>query len=186
MLSWNGAPYSFGVAVRCVRLAPNTAVPQSATTANTVPSSALPTGTLAPPLLRSSALRTPISMLGGAPIDPRRPDSFAGFASTIGLLARAVRLARTTGQMPSATTTATVASAPIVRTSASKVIPVEVSAARASPRGAIGESKVAMATAPTAPASPTARLRALPSMTNCRRSRPSATNVGYSSLSAML
>ena len=101
--------------MRCERLAPNTAVPQSATTANTVPSSALPTGTLAPPLLRSSALRTPISMLGGAPIDPRRPGSFEGFASTIGFLARAVRLARTAGQMPSPTTMATVASAPSVR-----------------------------------------------------------------------
>ena len=61
-----------------------------------------------------------------------------------------------------------------------------LSATRASPSGAIGESRVAITTAPSAPAIPNARLRALPSMTNCRRSIPSATIVGYSSLSAML
>ena len=72
IFSWKGSPYSLGVAVRCDRLAPKTAVPHSAITAKTVASRALPTGTLAPPLLRSSALRIPITTLGGAPIAQRR------------------------------------------------------------------------------------------------------------------
>ena len=67
-LSWNVSPYSLGVAVRCERLAPKTAVPHSAMTARTVPRRALPTGTAAPPVLRSRAFRTPITALGGAPI----------------------------------------------------------------------------------------------------------------------
>src|SRR5665213_2768572 len=71
-LSWNGSPYNFGVAVRCERLAPKTAVPHSAVTASTVPSKALPIGTVPPPLLRSSALRIAITALGGAPVVARR------------------------------------------------------------------------------------------------------------------
>ena len=67
-LSWNGSPYNLGVAVRCERLAPKTAVPHSAITASTVPRKALPTGTVDPPLLRCRAFRTPITALGGAPV----------------------------------------------------------------------------------------------------------------------
>jgi hypothetical protein len=62
---------------------------------------------------------------------------------TIGLAGRAVRLARTAGQMPSAYPRWTVTSALSVRTSASKVIPVEVSAAMSLASGAIGGSRVA-------------------------------------------
>ena len=152
--------------MRCERLAPNTAVPHSAITASTVASRALPTGTLAPPLLRSSALRTPITMLGGAPTDQRRPATLEGLTSTIRSSDREARAARTAGQRPRAITTITVASAPSMSTSASKLIPVELSATRASPSGAIGERTVAITTAPNAPTNPTTRLRAVPSMTN--------------------
>ncbi len=54
-LSWKGSPYKLGVAVRCDRLAPKTAVAQRARTASTVPISAVPTGTDAAPRPRSSA-----------------------------------------------------------------------------------------------------------------------------------
>ena len=57
-----------GVAVRCERLAPNTPVPHSATTAITMPTSVLPSGTDVPPVLRCMACRTPITALGDAPV----------------------------------------------------------------------------------------------------------------------
>ena len=70
------------------------------------------------------------------------------------------------------------ASAPSGRTSASKSIPVEVSATRASPSGAIGDKAVASAMAPAAPARPTTRFRAMPRVTSCRRFTPRAAIVG--------
>ena len=88
MLSWNGSPYSVGVVVRWVRLAPNTAVPQSAITASTVARRALPTGTLDPPTRRPSAFRTPITTLGGAPTDQRRLAALEGVSSMNRLLLR--------------------------------------------------------------------------------------------------
>ncbi len=97
-----------------------------------------------------------------------------------------IREARTAGQMPRANATVAVASAPTGRTSRSKANPVEVSALRASPSGAIGERAMAIATAPAAPTRPTTRFRAMPSVTNCRRSTPRAVIVGKSSLSTML
>ena len=60
----------------------------------------------------------------------------------------------------------------------SKATPVELSAIRASPSGAIGDRAVATTTAPAAPASATTRFRAMPSATSCRRSAPRAAMVG--------
>ena len=172
--------------MRCERLAPNTAVPQRAITASTVPSSALATGTLAPTVLRSSALRTPITRLMGAPIDQRLVASGEGVSLPTRSLSRALRAARKAGHRPSAMTTSTTARLPSHSTTTSKVIPVELSATRASPRGAIGDRRAAIATAPMAPVSPTTRLRTVPSTTSCRRFIPSAIIVGNSSLSARL
>ena len=103
-----------------VRLAPNTVVADSAVTASTVPSRALPTGTGGRPRPRSSAYRTPMSTLGGAPAaatarttDRARPP---GGGSGSG---RAGRACRTAGQTDSSSTAATTAGAPISVTSGS-------------------------------------------------------------------
>ena len=79
---------------------------------------------------------------------------------------REARAARTAGQRPRAITTIAVARAPSISTGGSNLIPVELSAMRASPSGAIGERRVATTTAPNAPTSPTTRLRGVPSTTN--------------------
>src|SRR6266566_5285932 len=116
--AWNGAPYSAGEVMSRVRLAPNTAVAHSAATAITMPSSAVPTGTGRRPRPRSSACRTPITALGGAPVPASARTSGAG-AARRGGSPRCRRAWRTAGQADSATTTATVASAPATTTSGS-------------------------------------------------------------------
>ena len=99
---------------------------------------------------------------------------------------RRVRAARSAGQMPSARTTTTVASAPSRSTNESNATPVESSASRASPRGAMGDNNVAITTAPAAPARPTTRFRAMSSAKSSRPDMPTATSVGWSSLSTAL
>src|ERR1700728_579467 len=116
--------------VRCERLAPKTAVPQSAITANTVPRMALPTGMGAPPLLRSRAFWTPITVLGGNPVAARRPATTDGLEGNERSSGRKVCAARTAGQIPRIRTTTTVATAPSKRTSMSKDTPVVLSAVR--------------------------------------------------------
>src|SRR5262249_2666822 len=69
--AWNGSPYSDGVARRCARLAPKTAVAHNAATAIAVPASAVPAG--CPDRPRSSACRRPISALTGGRAAGRSP-----------------------------------------------------------------------------------------------------------------
>ena len=50
----------------------------------------------------------------------------------------------------------------------------------------MGDNKVAITTAPTAPARPTTRFRAMPRAKSSRPDMPTATRVGWSSLSTAL
>ena len=159
-----------------VRLAPNTVVADSAVTASTVPSRALPTGTGMRPRPRSSAYRTPMSTLGGAPAaatvrttDRARPP---GGGSGSGRAGRACRIA---GQTDSSSTAATTAGTPMSVTSGSTdSAPGSAAASRASPTGVSGDSAAASATAPAAPATPMTNARARPSSTNWRPRSPIA------------
>ena len=94
--------------------------------------------------------------------DGRRRDSLTSLATS------KVRAACHAGQMPSPMTTAIRATNPSGRTSGSKTAPVEGSAMRASPTGAIGDIATASATAPRAPAMATTRFRAVASATSWR------------------
>ena len=164
--------------MRCDKLAPNTAVPHSATTASTMPKRVLPTGTAAPPFRLSRALRTPIIALGGTPIDAKCATAIDGREVSARSSERNVRAARSAGHSPRAHATATVASAPNKRTGVSKTTPVEVSAVHASPRGASGDNAVANTKAPPAPTSPTIKFRSMPRAKSCRRAAPRDTIVG--------
>ena len=180
--AWNGTPYSAGEEMSRVRLAPNTAVAHSAATASTMPSSAVPTGTGCRPRPRSSAYRTPISALGGAPIQATARTSATGTGRRGG--PPRSRASRTAGQADSATTIATVASTPASVTSGSMTTaPAELAASRASPTGVSGESAAASATAPAAPTMPMMAARARPSATNWPTRNPTADRARRSSAS---
>ena len=72
MTAWNGSPYSSGEAIRCARLAPNTAVAHSAAIAATAPVKAVRTGAdraprpTACPMPRTAATGRPIAAAAAA------------------------------------------------------------------------------------------------------------------------
>ena len=107
-----------------------------------------------------------MTALGGAPAAASWVTTTEGPERIGWSSARRALAARRAGHSPRTSTTANVASAPSRSTGASKAIPVEFSAIRASPRGAMGESKVATATAPTAPTRPITKVWAIPSATS--------------------
>ena len=181
--AWNGTPYRAGEEMSRVRLAPNTAVAERAATASTIPSSAVPTGTDWRPRPRSRAYRTPISALGGPPIQAaaRRAASAAGRRGGSLRDSWAWRMA---GQTDRATTMTTVASAPATVTSGSiSTAPGDPVASRASPTGVSGDSRVARATAPAAPTVPMMAARIRPIATDCHGRRPNAARAWRSSCS---
>ncbi len=181
--AWKGAPYSAGVKTRWARLAPKTAVPHSAASASTLPSSAVPTGTGSRPRPRSSAYLMPMTAAGGAPPLAAALTTAAGSGRGAGSRPSSWAL-RTAGQADSATTLARVARVPITATSGSTATaPGSLIASLASPTGVSGESDAARPTAPAAPTAPMTAARARPSATNCLVRRPSAARGWRSSAS---
>ena len=185
-LTCSGSPHRRGVVVRCVRLDPKTPVAHKATTASTMPKRAEPNGTVDPPDRRSRALRTPITAVGGAPRDTSCATTVEGRERAARPSALWARAPRSAGQTPSNSTIITVANAPSASTKVSNANPVESSASRASPRGAMGDKATARITAPTAPTTPTTSVRAMPRATSCRFDIPTADRAGWSSLSTSL
>ena len=90
-LTCSGSPHSPDVAVRWLRLAPKTPVAHSAMTASTIPKRAEPSGTAVPPDRRSTALRTPMTAVGGAPRVTRWATSAEGRDCAVRSSTRRVR-----------------------------------------------------------------------------------------------
>jgi hypothetical protein len=100
------------------------------------------------PRPRSSACRTPISALGGAPIPTSNETIREGRVSDPFRLGRVDAAVRMAGQMPRTKTATIAANPPSNRTGASKTNPVEGSANRTSPTTVRGETKNARTTPP--------------------------------------
>jgi hypothetical protein len=187
---WNAMsqfwPYRLGVSTRRSRFAPNVIATATAATATARPSMVLRTGTLGrppPPVPGSSANRTPVAAVTGAPARARRSanralrEDSAAAASAAAGRAPACRHAVTATR---ASSSATIAAAPAASTPVFTLTPGCGSASRAAPIGVSGDAAIAIATAPMAPArAATATSRAL-AANSWRRVMPSAARVPLS------
>ena len=171
--------------VRWARLLPKTAVAHNAATPATEPISAVPTGTARVPRPRSRACRMPMTAPGGAPAAAAAPATADGRVAGARPAAVRTRAARSAGRTPSTITTATVASAPRPSIGASNDSPGAGSASLASPSGASGDSSVATAIPPAAPATATIRVRSMIRTASSRGLRPRVDSTGWSALSAL-
>ena len=174
-------PYRLGVPTRRSRFAPNVPAPATAATATARPSRALRTGTLARPVPGSSANRTPVTAASGAPAHDSRSASRGrrrdGSATSAAGRAPACRHAVTATRAASSTT---IAAAPAASTPAFTLMPGSGSASRAGPIGVSGDTAMAIATAPRAPATVAAAVSAMLAANSWRRVMPRAASVPLS------
>ena len=176
--SW---PYRLGVLTRRSRFAPNVPAPATAATAMARPSMALRTGTLARPVPGSSANRTPVTAASGAPANDSRSTSRGrrrnGSSTSAAGRAPACRHAVTATRAASSTT---IAAAPAASTPAFTLTPGCGSASRAGPIGVSGDTAMAIATAPRAPATAATAASAMLAANSWPRVMPSAARVPLS------
>ena len=115
--------------------------------------------------------------LGGAPDADTAPTIRDGRMTGWSAL-RTDRDARTAGQIPRATTTASATAAPPRSSKGSNWKPGSGSASRASPTGVKTDNAAARSTAPTTPTKASSTVRTMVNVKSCRRVAPTARRTG--------
>jgi hypothetical protein len=152
----------------------------TASTDSAVPIRAARTGTAVRPRPGSSASRTPVVAVSGAPAPAsdavkrdRRPGPASALFPRVPIDAR-----RHAGHTAHATSSTTMAAAPAASTVPSALMPGSGSASRAAPIGISGDAAIATPAAIVAPAAAATPTSISPAAVSCARVMPSTASVG--------
>ena len=180
-------PYRAGVCTSWSRLAPKVKAAVTASTDSVAPARTLRTGTAPRPAPGSSAKRAPVVTVTGAPAlasDPASREWPPGRdGASPGPAARADARCQA-GHAVQASSTTTIATAPVASTIPATLMPGSGSARRASPIGISGDAATATATAATAPAAPAVPTSTRPAAVSWALVIPSAASVGMAAAAA--